>query len=124
MWPKRKNTIRYSQAHVLLLSWQYDDLGVEAEIRDLRHVFEKRYRFEVDEHQISSSKPDKDIKRRVLEFLDYDGGDRLLVVYYAGHARPGEQSNEGSIWFAYAGILLSLIPSPSLSRSPREHLND
>jgi hypothetical protein len=48
-WPKRHD-IRYSKAHVLLLSWEDDDLGVEEEIKDLRRVFEKRYKCQVEEH--------------------------------------------------------------------------
>ena len=105
VWPKR-HEIRYSKAHVLLLSWEDDDLGVDKEIKDLRRVFEQRYRFEVEEHRIPSKRPDKNVKKRVLDFLgnddndDNDGNETLLVVYYAGHARRGEQSNEGSIWFA------------------------
>lgn len=101
VWPKR-HEIRYSQAHVLLLSWEHDDLGVDTEIRDLKLVFQTHYRFEVEEHQISNTKPDKDVKRRVMNFLDdNDGADTVLIIYYGGHARRGEHSNEGSIWFAY-----------------------
>ncbi|KAG0645504.1 hypothetical protein D0Z07_8738 [Hyphodiscus hymeniophilus] len=110
VWPKR-HEIRYSKAQVLLLSWEDDDLGVKEEIIDLRHVFENFYRFDVEEHKIPSEKPDKNVKRKVLEFLNKDGDDTLLVVYYAGHARSGEQSNEGSIWFAHRADPSVAVPS-------------
>ena len=98
-WPKR-HSVRYSQVHVLLLSWAEDDLGVAHEIRGLRHVFRDLYKFEVQEYQIPSLKPDKALKRRVSDFLDNDDKDNLFVIYYGGHARRGWQSNEASLWFA------------------------
>jgi hypothetical protein len=101
VWPKRHG-IKYAQAHVLLLSWQTDDLRVEGEIVGLQHVFRDRFNFQVESYQIPSLKPDKALKRRVLEFLDFDGKDTLLVVYYGGHARRGLHSNDSPIWFAYA----------------------
>jgi hypothetical protein len=99
VWSKR-HSIRYSQVHVLLLSWQADDLGVEAEIQPLRRVFEDRYHFSVQDYKIPSVKPDKALKKRIYDFLDEDDKDTLLIVYYAGHARCALQSNEASLWFA------------------------
>lgn len=95
VWPKR-HEIRYSKAHVLLLSWADDDLGAEREIKDLKNVFEIRYRFQVEEYRIPSDKPIKNVHQRIDRFTDFDGKDTLLLVYYAGHAM---QSNEGSLWF-------------------------
>jgi hypothetical protein len=45
-------------------------------------------------------KPDKALKRRMLEFLDEDGEETLLILYYGGHAKKSVQSNEAPIWFA------------------------
>jgi hypothetical protein len=98
-WPKRHN-VRYSQVHVLLLSWVDDDLGVVREIGRLRHVLKVLYNFQVEEYEIPSLKPDRFLKRRISDFLDNDDKDNLLVVYYGGHARRGWQSNEASLWFA------------------------
>lgn len=99
VWPRRHD-IRYSKAHVLLLSWEENDLlGVDDEIIELRRAFEL-YRYKVWQHKIPSAKPTRDIQRRMEEFLEFDGKDTLLVVYYGGHARSGEHSSEGSIWFA------------------------
>jgi len=98
-WPKR-HSIRYSQARVLLLSWQADDLGVEAEIEPLGRVLEDRYHFSVRDYKIPSIKPDRALKKRVYDFLEGEEKDTLLIVYYAGHARAALQSNEASLWFA------------------------
>jgi hypothetical protein len=103
VWPKRHG-IKYSQVHVLLLSWEADDLGVGEEIKGLRHVFRDRFNFQVQLYQIPSLKPDKELKRRVLDFLDLDSKDTLLIVYYGGHAKRGLHSSDSPIWFAY-GIL-------------------
>jgi hypothetical protein len=101
VWPKRYDA-RYSQAHVLLLSWLDDDLGVEREIKGLRHVFRDIYKFTVHEYRIPSGKPDMSLKRTMCQFLsEFDEKETLLIVYYGGHARRGLQSNEGSLWFPY-----------------------
>jgi hypothetical protein len=100
-WPTRYN-VRYSRAHVLMLSWEDDDLGVAREIKPLRHVFRDMYNFNVHEYQIPSVKPDLSLKGAMFQFLsEFDGNDTLLIIYYGGHARRGLQSNEGSLWFPY-----------------------
>jgi len=97
-WAKR-HQMRYSKAYVLLLSWEEDDLGVHTEINELRDVFEDMYHFEVQEYNIPSTKPIRSVMNRVKEFLDLESKETLLIVYYAGHAKRGRQSNEASIWF-------------------------
>jgi hypothetical protein len=84
---------------VLLFSWVTDDLGVASEVQRLRHVFENMYQFQVETYQIPNEKPDRALKSRILQFLINDLADNLLVIYYAGHARRGSQSNEGAMWF-------------------------
>jgi hypothetical protein len=84
----------------LLLSWEEDDLGVSREIKCLRHVLRDRFHFQVEDYRIPSVKPDKALTRRILDFLDLDGKDTLLIVYYGGHARKAMHSNEAPIWFA------------------------
>jgi hypothetical protein len=83
----------------LLLSWEKDDLGVDSEIAELGKVFSKMYKFQVERYYIPNLKPDRALKRRMIEFLEYESKDTLFIVYYAGHARRGLQSNEGSLWF-------------------------
>jgi hypothetical protein len=98
VWAKRHD-IRYSKAFVLLLSWEDEDLGVHTEINELRDVFDERYHFEVQEYKIPSMKPTRNVTNRVREFLNQENKDSLLIIYYAGHAKRGQQSNEPSIWF-------------------------
>jgi len=97
-WPKQ-DASRYSKVSVLLLSWVTDDLGVASEVQRLQHVFEDMYKFQVETYQIPDEKPDRALKGRILEFLKNYLDDSLLVIYYAGHARRGPQSNEGPLWF-------------------------
>ena len=85
---------------MLLLSWLTDDLGVTAEVQRLQHVFQDMYQFQVETYQIPDEKPDRALKGRILEFLVNDQEDTLLILYYAGHARRGPQSNEGPLWFS------------------------
>jgi len=82
---------------VLLVSWVMDDLGVASEIQRLRHVFEGMYQFQVETYQIPDEKPDRALKGRILEFLINDQDSSLLIFYYAGHAKRGQ--NEGPLWF-------------------------
>jgi hypothetical protein len=100
VWPRRHD-FRYSKVQVLLISWGEDDLGVVKEVTDLQKVFEDLYHYEVKLYRIPSVKPDKALKRRMLEFLDSDREDTLLILYYAGHAKKSPQSNEAPIWLAY-----------------------
>lgn len=87
--------MRYLKVNALLLMWADDDLGVASELKDLQHVFEDLYHYAVDIYEIPSQKPDKALTRRVLEFLDQDGDETLLILYYAGHGKTSAQSNEG-----------------------------
>jgi hypothetical protein len=98
-WPTRKKS-NYENVHVLLLSWEDDNLGVEQEIKRLRHIFANLYRFDVQEYQIPRKKPGKAAISRVSSFLELDDRGTLLIVYYAGHARLSRQTNEPPIWAA------------------------
>ena len=98
-WPKR-GQIRYSRVLVLLLSWEDDDLGVRTEINSLQNVFRERYHFEVTTFEIPSLKPNMEIHKCVMKYLDIDTKDTLRIVYYGGHGRGVQYSTESSIWFA------------------------
>ncbi|TVY39388.1 hypothetical protein LSUB1_G004327 [Lachnellula subtilissima] len=98
-WPRVPGT-RYKRVHALLLSWEEDDLGVIKEIERLRCVLKNTYQYSVESYEIPSRKPDAALKRRVLEFLDDDAEDILMIVYYGGHARRGNQTSAGPLWVA------------------------
>jgi hypothetical protein len=36
----------------------------------------------------------------VFDFLEHDGVETLLILYYAGHARTSTQINEAPVWAA------------------------
>ncbi|KAH9213693.1 hypothetical protein DL95DRAFT_524350 [Leptodontidium sp. 2 PMI_412] len=107
----RRHEIRYSRVQVLLLKWQDDDLGVETELKDLGHVFADLFHFGVDVFDIPSDKPDKALKRRVFDFLDNDGDETLLILYYAGHATSNIQANEAPVWIANRHVDSPSLPS-------------
>jgi hypothetical protein len=102
VWPRRRD-IRYTHVHVLLIRWEDDDLGVVSEIRELKHVFEDIYNYNVEAYDIPNAMSHRTLNQRIQEFLKYDeknGDQTLLIVYYAGHARKVHDSNEPPIWFA------------------------
>ena len=106
---------------MLLLSWKKDDLGVAKEIKALRHVFQDRYQFKVQEYEIPSSKPDGALKRRISDFMDLDAKNTLLILYYGGHARRTIQSSEASLWFASVSEPLNASVSADVTCRNREN---
>ena len=99
-WPTRRDS-HYERVHVLLLSWEDDNLGVDKEIKRLGHVFSHLYQFDVERFQIPRKTPGKATASRVSTFLENDGVGSLLIVYYAGHACLSNQTNELPIWAAW-----------------------
>ena len=105
LWPSRDRG-RYTEVHVLLLSWEEDNLGVETEVRRLGGVFSNLYRFDVQEFRIAHKTPGKVTTTEVSKFLGNDGPERLLIVYYAGHARLSHRASDPPIWAAYVASRL------------------
>ena len=76
---------RYKEVHALLLSWQDDNLGVAKEISELQNVLRWNYRYQVDEWQIPSNRPQRLLRQRIGQLLDdYEDRETLLIVYYGG----------------------------------------
>jgi hypothetical protein len=98
VWPKRTQS-RYTGVYLLLLSWEGDNLGVGEEVNRLRRIFQNFYRFDVEEYLIPSHKPAQSTQARAMKFLEHDNSNNLLIVYYAGHAKPN-QVNEPPVWAA------------------------
>lgn len=98
-WPMRRSS-RYERAHVLLLCWENDNLGVHREVGHLQHVFSNLYRFDVQTFKIPPKTAGKATTTRILTFLETDGPETLFIVYYAGHARLSHRSSEPPIWSA------------------------
>lgn len=91
---------RYEKAHVLMLSWEDDNLGVDREIAHLEYVFSNLYQFDVQRFMIPRKTAGKATTARILSFLENDGPGTLFIVYYAGHARLSHRSSEPPIWSA------------------------
>lgn len=83
-----------------MLSWEDDDLLVDSEIRELGTIFEKSYNYEVERWLIPREKPATRIHTKIGEFLENDGTDTLLIVYYAGHAIQDIQQGGSPIWIS------------------------
>ena len=114
-------TSRYKGAHVLLLSWEEDSLGVIKEIQELEDVFRNDYHYDTEEWRIPSVRSHNSLAAKILGFLDdHESKDSLLIVYYGGH---GEMNDDRQcIWSWSVSNSLALVPSiarenPSLSPS-------
>ena len=111
---------RYREAHVLLLSWEDDNLGVINEVTELEDVFRQCYSFGTEEWKIPSKRPHNTLASKILEFSNnYEGKDSLLIVYYGGHGLMNDDRQ--CIWSWLVIHLLrffdSLLPLSVLYRA-------
>ncbi|KAI1135032.1 hypothetical protein F5Y05DRAFT_190187 [Hypoxylon sp. FL0543] len=99
-WPKRH--ITYSEVHVLMITWQENNnASMHKEISRLRNIFEDGFAYTIHDLEIPLSKSDLTMRSKIDHFiLNYGHEDNLLIVYYAGHARPGVYSGEPPIWYS------------------------
>jgi hypothetical protein len=92
---KYKNASTYEKVEVLLLRWadNCNDLDLTEEVEELERVFEKDFNYGARVAYLDSSIEQKlqvQINGKVASFVsDHDGQNTLLIVYYAGHGRPG-----------------------------------
>lgn len=91
-----KNTSTYKKVEVLFLCWakNSDDMATKEEVNHLRSVFESRFNYHVEIKELdnhSEKKLQVQINSIVAGFVgSHDGQNTLLIVYYAGHGRPGD----------------------------------
>ena len=89
-----QNPSLYDKVEVLLLCWKVSDMDTTREVEDLRKVFVDDFGYHATtEYLNAESKPKLQVQvnARVAKFVEvYDGPDTLLIVYYAGHGRPGD----------------------------------
>ncbi|KAK2609209.1 hypothetical protein QQS21_002291 [Conoideocrella luteorostrata] len=99
-WHKR--VVRYPLTAVLLLSWKDTDMRfARKEIKRLQSVLEDGYGCEVKEWKIPGRDADLETLDKVRGFLDqYGQSDNLVIVYYAGHGRPGANPGSPPLWYA------------------------
>ncbi|OTA98110.1 hypothetical protein M426DRAFT_326250 [Hypoxylon sp. CI-4A] len=97
-WPKRHVT--YSDVHALMITWEDNDIPhMDKEVTRLSNVLKGEFGYKIHPLIIPASKADLKIRREVDNFIEnYGDQDNLLIVYYAGHARPGTHSGAPPIW--------------------------
>ena len=90
---KYQNPSLYVNVQVLILCWAVSDMDTTAEVQELRNVFEEDFGYHTTTETLD---PDsKQILQVHVNYLvtkfvkDHDGPNTLLLVYYAGHGRPG-----------------------------------
>ncbi|KAI4197743.1 MAG: hypothetical protein LQ350_005718 [Teloschistes chrysophthalmus] len=82
----RSGEPRYKEVYVLLLSWEEDDLGVDAEIDDLEVVFRDIYGYNTGRWKIPSSTSHNALVFRLMQSLShFESSEKLFITYYAGH---------------------------------------
>lgn len=101
MWSKvmdqgpYKNPSTYRKVEVLILHWadNSNDLATNEEVKSLQSVLEKPFNFHVQVESLDNhieKKLQVRINSIVAQFVEkHDGPNTLLIVYYAGHGRPG-----------------------------------
>ncbi|KAL8756996.1 MAG: hypothetical protein Q9199_002538 [Rusavskia elegans] len=108
---------RYTDVKVLLLRWEDDDLGVATEISELDDVFRYVYGYRTDQWKIPSSQSHIALMRRILDLLaDSASRDKLLIVYYGGHAYMDDQRN--CVWLSQVSRIANRISKCWLTDAP------
>lgn len=90
-----QSSSKYTSVEVLLLCWaeRNDDLTVTEEVSRLKATFEECFNYHAQIKYLDASTQQKlqvQVNRIVANFVgDFDGPNTLLIVYYAGHGKPG-----------------------------------
>ncbi|KAK3377174.1 hypothetical protein B0T24DRAFT_486480, partial [Lasiosphaeria ovina] len=72
--------------NVLLLRWEYEDLGVGSEVEALAQVLDRDYGFQVQQCQIPVERPIRKLTQTISNWVDdHDSEHNLFILYYAGH---------------------------------------
>ncbi|KAK0703953.1 hypothetical protein B0T26DRAFT_794513 [Lasiosphaeria miniovina] len=94
------------------MSWEDDDLGVDAEIKPLMSIFGALYHYDTKTWKIPSRRPAIELSRKIATLIDNFGKEgNLIILYYAGHARPNEQAGGSPVWTARRHRESPTVPS-------------
>ena len=91
-----KSSSKYTNVEVLLLCWaeKSDDLTITEEVSRLKMTFEETFNYHAQIGKLDASSKQTlqvQVNRIVADFVgDSDGPNTLLIVYYAGHGKPGD----------------------------------
>ena len=108
-----KNTSTYSKVEALFIRWaeNSDDLATREEVNRLRSVLENQFNYHVQVQLLDNYVDNKlqvRVNRIVADFVDeHDGPNTLLIVYYAGHGRPGSYYGSLELFGSAANYLSS-----------------
>ena len=90
------NSSTYTKVEVLLLCWaeSCNDITTEDEVNQLKTTFEEKFYYNTHIEYLDTTMEGRlqvRVNKIVADFVaDHDGPNTLLIVYYAGHGRPGE----------------------------------
>ena len=102
---------RYHDVFVLLLAWEEDEKSTSPEFAHLEETFRCVYHYKTEVWKIPTRSPERDIKERLLSFLNVnDAEDTLVIIYYTGHAMLNSHPQEAPLWSPYASSLLFPLP--------------
>ena len=91
-----KNPSCYQKVEALLLCWNQcsDDLSTTSEVERLKSVLEGTFNYHAQIEHLSRhaiGRVQKQVNAKVANFVHlHDAPNTLLIVYYAGHGKPGE----------------------------------
>ena len=91
------NSSTYTKVEVLLLCWaeSCDDLTTRNEVEDLKATFENDFNYHATIEYLDITFEQRiqvRLNAKVAAFVGaHDGPNTLLIVYYAGHGRPGQK---------------------------------
>ncbi|KAI4119499.1 MAG: hypothetical protein LQ338_007264 [Usnochroma carphineum] len=94
----------YQKAEVLILCWEQasSDMDTKNEVERLKSVFRKSFGYGVTIEKLNANLEKKlqvQVNGRVARFVeDHDGPNTLLIVYYAGHGKPGDNFGDMELY--------------------------
>ena len=93
-----KTSSTYTKVEVLLLCWNHScsDMTTKDEIDGLKAVFEEKFNYHAEVQYLDITVGQRlqvRVNTIVAAFVGkHDGPNTLLIVYYAGHGRPGSEA--------------------------------
>jgi hypothetical protein len=86
----------YLDVHALLLSWKDGDPAIYNQLVELKNVFKEDYNYNVEEWAIPPENSYHALDGKLSRFLDNDGKETLLILYYGGHG--SSNSDKAAVW--------------------------
>ena len=128
---KYKCPSTYTKVAVLLLCWEHSctDVATKDEVDDLKAIFENRFNYHAEIKYLDTTIEQRlqiRLNAIVANFVnEHDGPNTLLIVYYAGHGRPGGKYGNlelfGCVTHGYC-IARLLIVAGKLHRMTRKRV--